>query len=253
MAFVAARRRRSELSIVPVHRHSGTVRSPTFPPHESSRFFHSGPFPIRAGDREGNRRSGFRNTRKRLIGWAAPFDGTARPDCHNALSNHTNNAYHRFALTLRIGQLPESSRGGSSSQTSAGRFVLCPTYPRNAKTLKSPPIATFPNSRGAPENDPDADERARLEAVVEKVIGAAYEVSNVLGSGFLEKVYERALIEELSLRGIRLRAQLSSRLPTKASPSERIRQIWLWMTACWWKSNVSSNSPTSTWHNASIT
>ena len=153
MAFVAARRRRSELSIVPVHRHSGTVRSPTFPPHESSRFFHSGPFPIRAGDREGNRRSGFRNTRKRLIGWAAPFDGTARPDCHNALSNHTNNAYHRFALTLRIGQLPESSRGGSSSQTSAGRFVLCPTYPRNAKTLKSPPIATFPNSRGAPTSE----------------------------------------------------------------------------------------------------
>jgi len=42
---------------------------------------------------------------------------------------------------------------------------------------------------------------------VEKVIGGAYEVSNVLGAGFLEKIYERALIEELTLRGVRARAQ----------------------------------------------
>ena len=51
------------------------------------------------------------------------------------------------------------------------------------------------------------DERASLEALVEKVIGAAYEVSNVLGAGFLEKIYERALMEELNLRGIRVKAQ----------------------------------------------
>lgn len=38
-----------------------------------------------------------------------------------------------------------------------------------------------------------SDERASLEALVEKVVGAAYEVSNVLGAGFLEKIYERAL------------------------------------------------------------
>ena len=50
-------------------------------------------------------------------------------------------------------------------------------------------------------------ERAALEALVEQVIGAAYEVSNVLGAGFLEKIYERALIEELGLRGIRVKAQ----------------------------------------------
>jgi GxxExxY protein len=50
-------------------------------------------------------------------------------------------------------------------------------------------------------------ERAALEALVEKVIGAAYEVSNVLGAGFLEKIYERALMEELNLRGIRVKAQ----------------------------------------------
>ena len=34
------------------------------------------------------------------------------------------------------------------------------------------------------------------------VIGAAYEVSNALGAGFLEKIYERALILELVLRGL---------------------------------------------------
>ena len=57
------------------------------------------------------------------------------------------------------------------------------------------------------EKEPDTEERARLEALVEKVIGAAYEVSNVLGAGFLEKIYERALIEELTLRGVRARPQ----------------------------------------------
>jgi GxxExxY protein len=52
-----------------------------------------------------------------------------------------------------------------------------------------------------------SDERALLEALVEKVVGAAYEVSNVLGAGFLEKIYERALMEELTIRGVRVRAQ----------------------------------------------
>jgi GxxExxY protein len=46
-----------------------------------------------------------------------------------------------------------------------------------------------------------------LDALVEQVIGAIYEVSNVLGAGFLEKVYERALLSELGLRGIEARTQ----------------------------------------------
>jgi GxxExxY protein len=41
------------------------------------------------------------------------------------------------------------------------------------------------------------------------VLGAVLEVSNTLGAGFLEKVYERALIRELSLRGLRTTAQAS--------------------------------------------
>jgi GxxExxY protein len=40
------------------------------------------------------------------------------------------------------------------------------------------------------------DENA-LNALTEKIIGCAFTVSNVLGAGFLEKVYENALAHEL--------------------------------------------------------
>jgi hypothetical protein len=55
--------------------------------------------------------------------------------------------------------------------------------------------------RGHREMEPqiNADER-RLDAMSEEIIGAAFEVSNVLGAGFLEKVYENALNVELNLR-----------------------------------------------------
>ena len=43
----------------------------------------------------------------------------------------------------------------------------------------------------------------------EKVIGAIFEVANTLGAGFLEKVYERALVQELRLRGMRVESQAS--------------------------------------------
>jgi GxxExxY protein len=43
----------------------------------------------------------------------------------------------------------------------------------------------------------------------EKVLGAIFEVSNTLGAGFLEKVYERALLRELGIRGIRAISQAS--------------------------------------------
>ncbi len=48
-----------------------------------------------------------------------------------------------------------------------------------------------------------------LVLLTEKVIGAAFEVSNTLGAGFLEKVYERALARELVLRGMRVGKQVS--------------------------------------------
>ena len=34
--------------------------------------------------------------------------------------------------------------------------------------------------------------------LTERIIGAVFEVSNTLGSGFMKKVYERALLRELS-------------------------------------------------------
>lgn len=46
-----------------------------------------------------------------------------------------------------------------------------------------------------------------MDSLTERVLAAAFEVSNTLGAGFLEKVYERALLRELALRGISATAQ----------------------------------------------
>ena len=48
-----------------------------------------------------------------------------------------------------------------------------------------------------------------LDSLSEKVLSAVFEVSNTLGAGFLEKVYQRALLRELSLRGIRATTEAS--------------------------------------------
>jgi len=53
------------------------------------------------------------------------------------------------------------------------------------------------------------DTEGDLAALTERVLGAVFEVSNTLGAGFLEKVYERALLRELDLRSIRTAAQAS--------------------------------------------
>ena len=49
--------------------------------------------------------------------------------------------------------------------------------------------------------------REELNNASEKIIGAAYTVANVLGCGFLEKVYENALAHELRKRGMRVGQQ----------------------------------------------
>lgn len=62
----------------------------------------------------------------------------------------------------------------------------------------------------------NADERrSGLDALSEKIIGAAYEVSNTLGSGFLEKVYENALVVELRLQGVDVKQQEAMRVSYK--------------------------------------
>ena len=48
-----------------------------------------------------------------------------------------------------------------------------------------------------------------FDSLTERVLGAILEVSNTLGAGFLEKVYERAVLRELGLRGIQATAQAS--------------------------------------------
>ena len=52
----------------------------------------------------------------------------------------------------------------------------------------------------------NADKRG-LDSLTEKIIGGAYNVSNTLGAGFLEKVYENALAEELRDSGLRIEQQ----------------------------------------------
>ena len=55
----------------------------------------------------------------------------------------------------------------------------------------------------------DTDTHGSESELTEAVIGSAFEVANVLGAGFLEKVYKKALIRELALRGVNAKAQVS--------------------------------------------
>ena len=43
--------------------------------------------------------------------------------------------------------------------------------------------------------------------ITEQIIGAAYEVYRVLGYGFLEKVYQRAMVVELEKRGLKVQSE----------------------------------------------
>jgi GxxExxY protein len=54
-----------------------------------------------------------------------------------------------------------------------------------------------------------------IEEIESRVIGAAYEVSNVLGAGFLEKVYHRAMRKELALRGLAAESEVAFRVEYK--------------------------------------
>jgi GxxExxY protein len=47
-----------------------------------------------------------------------------------------------------------------------------------------------------------------LDELTEQVLGACFEVSNELGAGFLESVYEKALLIALSDMGLTARSQL---------------------------------------------
>ena len=51
------------------------------------------------------------------------------------------------------------------------------------------------------------ERRLELDALTAKIIGCVYTVSNSLGSGFLEKVYENALAIELRKTGLKAEQQ----------------------------------------------
>jgi GxxExxY protein len=51
-----------------------------------------------------------------------------------------------------------------------------------------------------------------LNQLTEKIIGCAYKVSNGLGSGFLEKVYENALVHEIVKTGLKTQQQFPIRV-----------------------------------------
>ena len=54
--------------------------------------------------------------------------------------------------------------------------------------------------------DPE-ERRSDINRVTEKIISCVYRVSNTLGSGFLEKVYENALAIELRNNGLKVEQQ----------------------------------------------
>jgi GxxExxY protein len=58
----------------------------------------------------------------------------------------------------------------------------------------------------------------RLDSVCEAIIGAAFKVSNTLGAGFLEKVYENALAHELRKTGL----PVSQQFPVKVMYDEMV-------------------------------
>ncbi|NCC92476.1 MAG: GxxExxY protein [Opitutae bacterium] len=48
--------------------------------------------------------------------------------------------------------------------------------------------------------------------ISEQIIGAAYEVYRVMGYGFLEKVYQRAMVVELELRGLKVKPEAAAKV-----------------------------------------
>lgn len=56
------------------------------------------------------------------------------------------------------------------------------------------------------------DANTAINSLTEKIIGSAYSVSNSLGCGFLEKVYENALAYEIRKQGLRVEQQKDIRV-----------------------------------------
>jgi hypothetical protein len=71
--------------------------------------------------------------------------------------------------------------------------------------------------------------RSELNEITERIIGCAFAVSNTLGSGFVEKVYEHALAHELRQAGLAVEQQ-STQLWQTQSPNQTHRAQLLTIT-----------------------
>ena len=54
----------------------------------------------------------------------------------------------------------------------------------------------------------DEGENMEINEITEKVIGCVYKVSNTLGGGFVEKVYQNALFIEVGNSALRVQQQV---------------------------------------------
>ncbi|MCR6629977.1 MAG: GxxExxY protein [Magnetospirillum sp.] len=59
---------------------------------------------------------------------------------------------------------------------------------------------------------------AVVEKITEQIIGGAFEVSRLMGHGFLEAVYRKCLGHELRLRGLAYREEVAFHIAYKANP-----------------------------------
>ena len=72
------------------------------------------------------------------------------------------------------------------------------------------------------------------ESVTEWIIGAAMEVQCVLGVGFLEKVYEKALFAELRKQGLEVKAQVEMPVFYKGKMLAFMSRTCSSITQFWW-------------------
>ncbi|WP_298368554.1 GxxExxY protein [Azospirillum sp.] len=63
----------------------------------------------------------------------------------------------------------------------------------------------------------DAESAAGKDPLTQAVIGAAFEVANIMGRGFLEAVYRKALTHELRSRGVPVREEVEFKIDYKGA------------------------------------
>ena len=63
----------------------------------------------------------------------------------------------------------------------------------------------------------DAANSAGKDPLTQAIIGAAFEVANVMGKGFLEAVYRKALTHELRSHGITVREEIEFKIDYKGA------------------------------------